>query len=128
MRLAACIVGSLALIACSSAATAQSYPVKPLRIIVPFPPGGGSDILARIVAQKLTEQMKQQVLVENRSGAGGTIGTEAAVRAAPDGYTLLLGSASEIAVNPFVYMRLTYNPARDLTPIALVATTPLVIV
>jgi tripartite-type tricarboxylate transporter receptor subunit TctC len=127
MRFDLCIV-SMALAALPCAATAQSYATKPVRIVVPFPPGGGSDVLGRIIAQKLTEQIKQQVLVENRAGAGGTIGTEMAVRAAPDAYTLLFGSASEIAVNPFVYTRLTYDPARDLAAIAMVATTPLVVV
>ena len=108
--------------------TAQPYPTKPIRLIVPFPAGGGSDIVGRIVGGKLTEQMKQQVIVENRAGAGGSIGTEAAARAAPDGYTMVLASTSEIAVNPAIYTRLTYDTVRDLAPIALIASTPVVIV
>jgi len=118
-----------ALLACSPAvALAQPYPARPVRLIVPFPAGGGSDIVGRIVAGKLTEQMKQQVFVDNRGGAGGSIGTEAAVRAAPDGYTLVLASTSEIAVNPAIYAKLTYDTVRDLAPIALIASTPVVIV
>jgi tripartite-type tricarboxylate transporter receptor subunit TctC len=116
-------------IACAGGATAlaQGYPAKTVRLIVPFPAGGGSDIVGRIVAGRLTEQMKQQVIVDNRPGAGGSIGTEAAARAAPDGYTLVLASTSEIAVNPALYSKLTYDTVRDLAPVALVASTPVVI-
>ena len=116
-------------IACAGPATvlAQGYPAKTVRLIVPFPAGGGSDIVGRIVAGRLTEQMKQQVFVDNRGGAGGSIGTEAAVRSAPDGYTLVLASTSEIAVNPAIYTRLNYDTVRDLAPIALIASTPVVI-
>jgi tripartite-type tricarboxylate transporter receptor subunit TctC len=106
---------------------AQDFPSKPSRLIVPFPAGGGSDIVGRIVAQKLGELYGQQVVVENRAGAGGSIGTEAAVKSAPDGYTILLASTSEIAVNPSIY-KLAYDPAKDLIPVALVASTPMVIV
>ncbi|MGH8632872.1 MAG: Bug family tripartite tricarboxylate transporter substrate binding protein [Burkholderiales bacterium] len=115
--------------ACAGPATvlAQGYPAKTVRLIVPFPAGGGSDIVGRIVAARLTEQMKQQVIVDNRGGAGGSIGTEAAVRSAPDGYTLVLASTSEIAVNPAIYSKLTYDTVRDLAPIALIASTPVVI-
>jgi len=124
-------------IACSGTATVlaqgpstglgQAFPAKTVRLIVPFPAGGGSDIVGRIVAGRLTEQMKQQVIVDNRGGAGGSIGTEAAVRSAPDGYTLVLASTSEIAVNPAIYSKLTYDTVRDLAPIALIASTPVVI-
>lgn len=118
-----------ALLACAGCgAFAQPYPAKPVRLIVPFPAGGGSDIVGRIVAGRLTEQLKQQVFVDNRAGAGGSIGTEAAARAAPDGYTLVLASTSEIAVNPAIYTRLTYDTVRDLAPVALVASTPVVLV
>src|SRR2546423_11602824 len=106
---------------------AQTFPAKPVRLIVPFPAGGGSDIVGRILAQKLGELSGQQVVVDNRAGAGGSIGTEAAVKSAPDGYTILLASTSEIAVNPSIY-KLTYDPAKDLIPVALVASTPMVIV
>jgi tripartite-type tricarboxylate transporter receptor subunit TctC len=107
---------------------AQGYPAKPVRLIVPFPAGGGSDIVGRIMSQKLSELMRQQVFVENRAGAGGSIGTEAAVRSAPDGYTMVLASTSEIAVNPALYTKLTYDTVRDLVAVAMVASTPMVVV
>jgi tripartite-type tricarboxylate transporter receptor subunit TctC len=112
----------------SAAALAQGYPAKPVRLIVPFPAGGGSDIVGRILANKLSELMKQQVFVDNRPGAGGSIGTEAAVRSAPDGYTMVLASTSEIAVNPALYTKLTYDTVRDLAAVAMVAATPMVVV
>jgi len=99
--------------------------VKPVRLIVAFPAGGGSDVVGRIVAQKLGERFGQQVIVDNRPGAGGSIGTEAAVRAAPDGYTVQLGSTSEVSINPALYTRLSYDPNRDLVPVAMVGQTPL---
>ncbi len=119
---------ALAAAVCATGVHAQTWPVKPLRLIVPFPAGGGSDIVGRILAQRLGEQLKQQVVVDNRAGAGGSIGTEAAVRAAPDGYTLVLASTSEIAVNPALYSRLGYDTVRDLTPLTMVAATPIVVV
>jgi tripartite-type tricarboxylate transporter receptor subunit TctC len=97
-------------------------------MIVAFPAGGGSDIVGRIVAQNLGERLGQQLFVENRAGAGGSIGTGAAVTAAPDGYTMVLGGTSEIAVNPFIYSNLGYDTVKDLTPIGLVGTTPMVVV
>lgn len=121
--IAATLIGA----AVAGNALAQTYPAKAVRLIVPFPAGGGSDIVGRILAQKLTELLKQQVFVDNRGGAGGSIGTEAAVRSAPDGYTLVLASTSEIAVNPAIY-RLTYDTVRDLAAIAMVASTPLVVI
>jgi tripartite-type tricarboxylate transporter receptor subunit TctC len=105
----------------------QDFASKPLRLIVPFPAGGGSDIVGRILAQKLGQLSGQQVVVENRAGAGGSIGTEAAVKSAPDGYTVLLASTSEIAVNPSIY-KLSYDPAKDLIPVAMIASTPMVVV
>ena len=112
----------------ASVAAAQSWPSKPLRLIVPFPPGGGSDAVGRVIAQKLSERLGQQVNVDNRGGAGGSIGTEAAVRAAPDGYTMVLASTSEIAINPSLYSKLSYDTAKDLVPVALIATTPMVVI
>ena len=112
----------------ASNATAQPYPTKPLRIIVGQSAGGVSDLIARMVAQRLTEAFKQSAVVENRAGAAGGIGTEMAVRAAPDGYTLLLSSAGPIVINPGLYPKLGYDPIRDLTPIAFIATSPLVLV
>jgi tripartite-type tricarboxylate transporter receptor subunit TctC len=115
-------------LAFSPLADAQTYPSKPLRLIVPFPAGGGSDVIGRIVALKLTERFSQQVVVDNRAGAGGSIGTEAAVRSAPDGYTMVLASTSEIAINPSLYSKLSYDTVKDLTPVALVASTPMVVI
>ncbi len=109
-------------------ALAQAYPVKPVRLIVPFPPAGGNDVFARLLAQKLGEAWKQQVLVENRPGAGGNIGTEFAARAAPDGYTLLLGHTGTLAINPALYTKPGYDPQRDFAPISLLASAPLVLV
>jgi tripartite-type tricarboxylate transporter receptor subunit TctC len=102
--------------------SAQSYPVKPIRIIVPFPAGGTSDILARAVGQKLGEEWKQQVIVDNRPGAGANIGAELAAKAAPDGYTLLLASTIH-TINPSLYPKLGYDPIRDFTPVTLIAAT-----
>jgi tripartite-type tricarboxylate transporter receptor subunit TctC len=107
---------------------AQSYPTKPIRIIVGQTAGGVSDLIARLVAQRLTEAFKQSALVENRAGAAGGIGTEMAVKAAPDGYTLLLSSAGPIVINPGLYPKLGYDPIRDLAPIAFIASSPLVLV
>ena len=107
---------------------AQDYPQRPIRMIVPFQAGGVSDAAARIVGQKLTDRWGQQVIVENRPGAGGTIGTELAAKAKPDGYTLLMGSSTELALNPNLYQKLAYDTARDFAPIALIAYTPLLAV
>lgn len=107
---------------------AQSYPAKNIRIVVAQTAGGVSDLIARMVAQRLTESFKQPAVVENRAGAAGNIGTEMAVKAAPDGYTLLLSSAGPVVINPSLYRRLSYDPLRDLTPIAFIASSPLVLV
>jgi len=122
------LLGTLLLGCASAAVLAQGYPAKAVRLIVPFPAGGGSDIVGRIMAQRLTGQLKQQVFVDNRAGAGGSIGTEAAVRSAPDGYTMVLASTSEIAVNPALYTRLAYDTVRDLAAVAMVASTPIVVI
>jgi tripartite-type tricarboxylate transporter receptor subunit TctC len=99
----------------------QSYPMRPVRIIEAFPPGGGTDFAARIIAQKLTDVLGQQVIVENRTGAAGSIGTEAAARATPDGHTLLLANNATLAINPSLYRKLPYDPTRDFAPVTLVA-------
>ena len=110
-------------------AAAQTYPAKAVRVIAPFPAGGSSDLVARIVSQKLSEVTGQQFLVDNRPGAGGTLGTELAAKAAPDGYTLTIGNLSPLAVNPHLFRKLPYDPIRDFTSISLLAvgTTVLVV-
>ncbi len=102
--------------------TAGDYPNRPIRIIVTFPPGGPTDIIARVVGQKLAEAWGQPVVIDNRSGAGGNIGTDLAAKSAPDGYTLLLSNFGPMAISPFVYAKLPYDPVKDLTPITLAAT------
>ena len=102
----------------------QAYPTKPIRMICPFPPGGTTDVVARLVAQKLTEAWKEQVVVDNRTGAGGIIGTELAAKAPADGYTVLLGSITTHAVNPALYKKLNFDPIKDFTPVTLVVSSP----
>lgn len=117
------------MISCTVAApalaqSAANYPSKTVRFIAPFPPGGSTDLLARLVAQKLTEAWGQQVIVENRGGAAGTIGVEAAARAAPDGYTIVMGHVGTFGVNPTLYPKLPYDAVRDFAPITVLATVP----
>jgi tripartite-type tricarboxylate transporter receptor subunit TctC len=102
-------------------AHAQGYPLKPIRIIVPFTPAGTSDILARAVGQKLTEAWGQPVIIDNAPGAGGSLGSEKAAKAAPDGYTLLMGHIGTLAFNPAIYPKLPYDPIKSFAPVALVA-------
>jgi tripartite-type tricarboxylate transporter receptor subunit TctC len=122
------IVLCLALVALAPFAAAQPYPSKPVRLVVPWAPGGTTDILARILGQKMSEKWGQPVLVENRGGAAGNIGTEAVVRAPADGYTLLLGTMSTHAMNQFLYSGMTFDPVKDLAPISLVANVATVLV
>jgi len=124
-RIARCVLA----LSCLSAGAAQAdtYPDRPVRLVVPFPPGGGSDAVGRLIAKSLSDSFGQQVVVDNRGGAGGSIGTGTVARAAPDGYTLVLASTSEIAINPSLYPALGYSTIDDLTPVAMVATTPLAI-
>ena len=117
---------ALLLLIAMGAAAAQSYPTHPVRMIVPYAAGGASDVTARIVAAGLSERLKQQIVVENRTGAGGAIGAEVAAKAAPDGYTLLLGSASEIVMLPVV-ARIPFDPVRDFAPVAMVSDIALVL-
>lgn len=102
---------------------AQAYPSRPIRMVLPFPPGGGTDILGRILAQRLGESLGQNVIAENRPGAGGNVGAEYTVRQAPDGYTIVLCSPS-ISISPSLYKKLNYDPLKDLAPISLVASIP----
>jgi tripartite-type tricarboxylate transporter receptor subunit TctC len=110
--------------ATAHAAAQDNYPSKPIRLVVPFTPGGSTDILARLVAKQITDSFGQQCIIDNRPGAGGTIGMEIAARAAPDGYTLVMGHIGTLAVNPALYTKLSYDPVKDFQPITLVAMIP----
>jgi tripartite-type tricarboxylate transporter receptor subunit TctC len=104
----------------------QSYPTRPIRLVVPYPPGGGTDIIARIVGQKLNENLGQQIIVDNRGGAGGTIGTEIVAKSARDGYTILMAPTSHV-INPSIYSKLTYDTVKDFAPITLAASATIVL-
>lgn len=117
------LLAQAAVHACAQAPAAAEYPYRPLRLILPFPPGGGTDVLGRILTQALSRELGQPVIAENRAGAGGNIGNEAAARALPDGYTLLLGSPG-LAISPSLYRKLGYDPLRDLEAVSLVADIP----
>ena len=114
-------------VAAFNAAAAEAYPARPIRFIVPFPPGGGIDIVGRIVAQKLAEGLGQQVVIDNRGGAGGTIGTDIAAKAPPDGYTMLVNNIS-LAVNHTLFRKLPYDTLKDLAPVSLVGRQPNIVV
>ena len=118
------IFAAALLAACATVASAQDYPTKPIKLIVPFPPAGGTDILARVVAQKLSDADKWTVVIDNRPGAGGNIGVDAAAKSPPDGYTLVMGQTSNLAINPTLFKDLPYDPQKDLTPIVLVGEGP----
>jgi tripartite-type tricarboxylate transporter receptor subunit TctC len=122
----------LQLVACSlclgyGSAIAQTYPVKPIRLIVPLAPGGPSDILARTMAQKMGESMKQSIVVDNRTGAGGTIGTDIASKAPADGYNLLLIAVATYTINANLYKKLPFDPRKDLVPVSVLAAAPYVL-
>ncbi len=132
------LLSSFTALALAMGATAQAqtsaapaapgaYPSKPIRLIVPFPPGGGTDILSRLVATKLTESAKWTVVADNKAGAGGTIGIGEAVKAAPTGYDLVMGQKDNLVIGPWLYKNLPWDPTKDLTPVAHVAYTPVVI-
>src|SRR6218665_863520 len=106
----------------------RGSPAKPIRLIVPFPPGGGTDMIARTVAQKMAEQNRWSVVVDNRPGAGGNLGLGRAAKAAPDGDTVVLGQTSNLAINPALYPQLPYDPLKDLVPVALLSSAPMVLV
>ena len=104
--------------ALAQAPGSSGYPTKPIRLVVPFTPGGSTDVLARAIGQELTKAWGQSVVVENVPGAGGAIGADKVAKAAPDGYTLLMGHIGTLAVNPSLYPRLPYNPVKDFAPVA----------
>lgn len=123
-----CFLTCFGLIVFSSNVLAQAYPSKPIRLIVPFPPGGPTDIVARPLSVLLGERLKEQIIIENKGGAGGSIGADLVAKSAPDGYTLFMGTVGTNAINGSLYKQLPYDMTRDFTPIALVATAPVVIV
>ncbi len=120
-------LGAIALAAASAGAFAQAYPTKPVTIIVPWPPGGPSDIAARPMAKLLSEDMKQTFIIDNRGGAGGNIGSAMVAKAAPDGYTLLITSSAPIVINPSLYKQMPFDPPKDLAPITNLLRVPLIL-
>jgi tripartite-type tricarboxylate transporter receptor subunit TctC len=127
-RTALSLAATLAILTPQAAAAADAYPSKPIRFVVAFPPGGGTDIIARSIAQKLTVRLAQQVVVDNRPGAGGNIGTDIVAKSTPDGYTLLMGSAGPLAINASLFAKMPFDPIKDLEPVTLAASTPNVLV
>lgn len=105
---------------------AQTYPAKPIRLVVPFPPGGGTDLIARTVAQKMSDTLNWTIIIDNRPGAGGNLGVDAVAKAAPDGYTLVMGQTSNLAINPTLYSKLPYDSLKDFAPVVLVSSAPIV--
>jgi tripartite-type tricarboxylate transporter receptor subunit TctC len=126
LALAAILAASAALAV--SAARADDYPSRPIKLIVPYAAGGGADSVARIVAKRVSETIGQPIVVENRTGAGSIIGTEAVQRAEPDGYTLLLGQSGPISINPAIYKKLRYDPVKDFAPVTMTTAYPYILV
>ena len=124
----ACGIVAIASFALVATAAAQEYPTRPVRYVVPFTAGGGGDIIIREVAQRLTARLGQTVIVDNRAGAGGSLGTEVVARAAPDGYTLLMANVAPMAINVSVYKKLNYDPLKDFAPVTLLASFPNILV
>jgi len=127
MTLRSGLAGIAAAFACSLS-FAQAYPAKPIRVVVPFPPGGGTDIVAREVTQHVTTNTRWTFVIDNKPGAGGNLGVDQAAKSPADGYTIVLGQTSNIAINPTLYSKLPYDPQKDLAPIVLIANAPLVMV
>lgn len=127
LKFGALVLGSVTFMLGAAQAQAQAWPAKPIRMIAPFPPGGTSDVIGRVVGGKLQDVLGQTVIVENRAGAGGSVGTEVAARTAPDGYTILVGNASPISINPLL-VKYQYDTLRDFASIALVARSPQLLV
>jgi tripartite-type tricarboxylate transporter receptor subunit TctC len=119
---------ALAIALVPMAVSSQTYPTKPIRMIVPFPPGGTSDVIGRTLGQKLSEAWNQPVVMDNRSGVAGSIGAAAAAKAPPDGYTMVVGNVGPVAVNPSIYKSVGYDPLKDFTPITLAVTAPQIVV
>jgi tripartite-type tricarboxylate transporter receptor subunit TctC len=123
-----CLIGLLLAVGLGCAAGGQDYLTRPITLIVPYPPGGGVDAMARIVGEKLSAALGQQVVVDNRGGGGGNIGTRTVARAAPDGYTLLLGHTGTISINPSLYANAGYDPRKDFAGIGLIASMPVALI
>jgi tripartite-type tricarboxylate transporter receptor subunit TctC len=128
MKLVRSVAALLLALALSVPALAQDYPARTITLVVPYPPGGGVDAMARVVAERLSVALGQQVVVDNRGGGGGLIGTRAVQKAAPDGYTLLLGHTGTISINPSLYANAGYDPRKDFAPIGLIASMPVVLI
>jgi tripartite-type tricarboxylate transporter receptor subunit TctC len=124
----ACVAAAAICAALSVAVQAQTYPGKPIRWIIPFPPGGGTDVISRTLSQKLTEAWGQQVIADNRPGSGGTIGLAAVAKMPADGYSLVLGQLANVGIAPALYPKLPYDPVKDFQPVTLALTSPLVLV
>jgi tripartite-type tricarboxylate transporter receptor subunit TctC len=123
------LAATLATLAAPAAfAQASAFPSKPIRLVVPFPPGGGTDMASRLIAEKFTTLLGWTVVVDNKPGAGGNIGIDVVAKAAPDGYTIGMGQASNLAINPSLYPKMPFDPLKDLTPIASIAEQPVVLV
>jgi tripartite-type tricarboxylate transporter receptor subunit TctC len=122
------LLATLAAVLFSASVFAQAYPVKPVRLVVPFPAGGSTDVLARVISLKASDNLGQQIIIDNRPGAGGTIGSELVAKSAPDGYTLLMATGSTHSIGPIVNPRIPYRVERDFVPIGLVANTASVLV
>ena len=122
LLLASCVL------ACSALASAQDYPTRPVKIVVPFGAGGGTDALARFVARGLEQRLGQPFIIENRGGSGTTLGATCVARSEPDGYTIMLGTSSTFAIAPGLYKKLAYDPTKDFSPIMLLATVPFVLI
>lgn len=121
-------LGALGTLTRTAWANDSAYPARPIRLVVPFPAGGGTDIIARTVARQLSETLGWSLVVDNRPGAGGNLGVDLVAKAAPDGYTLVLGQTSNLAINPTLYRKLPYDPRKDLAPVVLAVSAPLVLV
>ena len=127
-RRTATLVGLLALAALPLQSLAQTWPAKPIRLVVPFPAGGGTDIVARDVSNKITALSQWGFVIDNKPGSGGNLGIDTVAKAPPDGYTLVIGQTSNLAINPTLYSKLPYQPLTDLSPIGLIGHAPLVLV
>src|SRR6195952_4341681 len=112
----------------STVAAAEDYPSRPITLVVPYSAGGGNDVMARIVAEKMSRSLGQQIVIENKGGAGGSIATRQVAKSAPDGYTLGLGGTGTLAINPTLYANVGYDPRKDFAPVGLIGTSALVLV